>query len=55
MADVEQHDRIERAMGTPQVPDYKTDAAQKAEWETKRSAGTLPAMSGGKQVVPAGI
>ncbi|PKO30238.1 MAG: hypothetical protein CVU36_09795 [Betaproteobacteria bacterium HGW-Betaproteobacteria-9] len=35
------------------VPHYKTDAALQAEWETKRAAGTLPVMPGGKQVVPA--
>jgi hypothetical protein len=37
------------------VPHYKSDAALQAEWESKRAAGTLPVMPGGKQVVPAGM
>jgi YHS domain-containing protein len=35
------------------VPHYKSDADLKAEWETKRAAGTLPVMPGRPQVVPA--
>ncbi len=35
------------------VPHYKTDGALQAEWESKRAAGTLPVMPGGKQVVSA--
>ena len=35
------------------VPHYKTDAALQAEWEARRTAGTLPVMPGAPQVVPA--
>jgi YHS domain-containing protein len=37
------------------VPHYKSDAALQAEWEAKRSAGTLPVMPGQPQIVPAGL
>jgi len=35
------------------VPHYQSDAALKAEWEARRTAGTLPVMPGAQQVVPA--
>ena len=35
------------------VPHYKTDQQLKAEWESRRAAGTLPVMPGKLQVVPA--
>jgi YHS domain-containing protein len=34
------------------VPHYMSDTALQAQWESMRSAGTLPVMPGGPQVVP---
>lgn len=38
---------------TLRVPHYRSDSSLQAEWESKRSAGTLPVMPGQPQVVPA--
>lgn len=35
------------------VPHYKSDGALQQEWESRRTAGTLPVMPGAAQVVPA--
>ncbi len=35
------------------VPHYRSDASLQSEWESRRSAGTLPVMPGQPQVVPA--